>query len=269
MGTDLPKLYSFLSSPHNRFTLRCCNKHMALKSFRNILVTIFTAGLLAGPVRRKPIRSSSWPCLTAAGRTPASAPANSHYFNEGASRFNSVDSVHRHPARRHRLPDSGRGIISTAARTAMPNRPRRDAVPPSIRRSPPPPAYGATNTIPAFIQQNGPVRVVRFIDQSDGTPDGGVHDLFIITGRSDAAGCRIAQPDFATAVAQNNTSFRIPIPLFGAGMIEAISDTAILDKPGGQRAAESAAGHRGEGRTAAPTTAPLRALDGRRRISRC
>jgi CxxC motif-containing protein (DUF1111 family) len=55
-----------------------------------------------------------------------------------------------------------------------------------------------------------------------------VHDLFVITGRSDAAGCKIAQPDFATAVQQNNTSFRIPTPLFGAGLIEAITDSTIL-----------------------------------------
>jgi len=89
-------------------------------------------------------------------------------------------------------------------------------------------SYGATNTIPAFITQNGPVRVVRFVKNPDGSADGGVHDLFVITGRSDATGCNIAQPDFATAVSQNNTSLRIPTPLFGAGLIEAIQDSTIL-----------------------------------------
>ena len=40
---------------------------------------------------------------------------------------------------------------------------------------------GAANQIPAFIQPNGPVRAVRFIKNPDGTPDNGVHDLFVIT----------------------------------------------------------------------------------------
>jgi len=89
-------------------------------------------------------------------------------------------------------------------------------------------AQGATNTVPAFITPNGPIRVARFVKNADGTPDGGVHDLFVITGRTDAAGCDIQQPDFAGAVAQNNAIFRIPTPLFGAGLVEAIPDTAIL-----------------------------------------
>jgi len=40
--------------------------------------------------------------------------------------------------------------------------------------------------------------------------DGGVHALYTITGRSDAPGCNIAQPDFVTAAAQNNLSFPDP-----------------------------------------------------------
>ncbi len=87
---------------------------------------------------------------------------------------------------------------------------------------------GARNTIPSFITANGPVREVRFKTKPDGTPDGGVHDLFTITGRVDAPGCTIAQPDFATAVRQGNAIFRIPTPTFGNGLIEAIPDAAIL-----------------------------------------
>ena len=37
--------------------------------------------------------------------------------------------------------------------------------------------FGAVNTIPAFISQNGPVRVARFVRNQDGSPDGGVHGL--------------------------------------------------------------------------------------------
>jgi CxxC motif-containing protein (DUF1111 family) len=94
---------------------------------------------------------------------------------------------------------------------------------------------GAKNTVPWFITQNGPIREARFKRNPDGTNDGGVHDLFVITGRSDAAGCNISQPTFTPAGnpltgqgGNRNIIFRIPTPVFGAGLIEAIADSAIL-----------------------------------------
>src|SRR5690242_18131506 len=87
---------------------------------------------------------------------------------------------------------------------------------------------GAVNEVPAFIQKDGPIREVRFKFNPDGSPDGGVHALFTITGRSDAPGCFLTQPDFRSAVAAKNVVFRIPTPVFGAGLIEAIDDDAIL-----------------------------------------
>src|SRR5438093_1590939 len=87
---------------------------------------------------------------------------------------------------------------------------------------------GATNAVPSFITPDGPVREARFVKNPDGTPDGGVHDLFTIAGRIDAPGCTLAQPDFAKALEQANVIFRIPTPVFGAGLIEAIPDSAIL-----------------------------------------
>ena len=89
-------------------------------------------------------------------------------------------------------------------------------------------AYGAANVVPPFIQGDGPVRVARFVLAPDGTPDGGVQPLFVISGRADAGNCGIPQPDFTGAMAQNNVIFRIPTPLFGDGLIEAIPDSAIL-----------------------------------------
>jgi CxxC motif-containing protein (DUF1111 family) len=93
----------------------------------------------------------------------------------------------------------------------------------------------AKNTVPWFIAPNGPIREARFQRSPDKTNDGGVHDLFVITGRSDAAGCNIAQPDFLPAGnplsgqgGNPNIIFRIPTPAFGAGLIEAIPDSAIL-----------------------------------------
>jgi CxxC motif-containing protein (DUF1111 family) len=88
-------------------------------------------------------------------------------------------------------------------------------------------AKAAKNTLPAFITTDGPVREVRFVRNPDGSPDGGVHALFVITGRGDAGGCNITQPNFAAAVANNNAVFRIPTPTFGLGLVEAVTDTAL------------------------------------------
>jgi CxxC motif-containing protein (DUF1111 family) len=94
---------------------------------------------------------------------------------------------------------------------------------------------GAKNVVPWFIAQKGPIREARFKQSPDGTNDGSVHNLFVITGRNDAAGCNIAQPNFLpvgnplTGQGGNpNIIFRIPTPMFGAGLIEAIPDSAIL-----------------------------------------
>ncbi len=87
----------------------------------------------------------------------------------------------------------------------------------------------ARNIMPSFITPNGPVREARFQFNRDGSRDGGVHALFVITGHPDAAGCNIQQEDFETQVRNRNIAFRIPTPTFGAGLIEQINDTAILN----------------------------------------
>jgi len=94
---------------------------------------------------------------------------------------------------------------------------------------------GAKNAVPWFITQKGPIREARFRLGADGTNDGGVHNLFVVTGRSDAAGCNLAQPNFLPAGdsltgqgGNPNIIFRIPTPVFGAGLIESIPDSAIL-----------------------------------------
>ena len=87
---------------------------------------------------------------------------------------------------------------------------------------------GGTDRVPFFITLNGPVREARFKFNPDGSRDGGVHNTATITGRTGADGCVLAQPDFDAAAATNNLVFRIPTPLFGAGLIEQIPDSAIL-----------------------------------------
>lgn len=90
-----------------------------------------------------------------------------------------------------------------------------------------------TNTAPIFITRDGPVREVRFILDTDGKPDGGVHSLFTITGLPGADGCVLQQPDFAKEFKGinkpgNNAIFRIPTPVFGAGLMEQIEDSALV-----------------------------------------
>ncbi len=102
---------------------------------------------------------------------------------------------------------------------------------------------GALNRIPPFLRSDGPVRVARFRRTPNGAPDGGVHALFVITGRADApSGCRIEQPDFSQA---NNLSLRIPTPVFGLGLIEAIPDVTLRANLAATGARRNALGVRG------------------------
>ena len=92
-------------------------------------------------------------------------------------------------------------------------------------------AFGAKNSVPFFVKSDGPVREARFKSYPDGTPDGGVHALFVISGRKDSTGdasaCTIKQEDFDAQGQKGNVVFRIPTPVFGAGLIESIPDSAI------------------------------------------
>jgi CxxC motif-containing protein (DUF1111 family) len=109
-------------------------------------------------------------------------------------------------------------------------------------------AHGATNTIPPFITANGPTREARFIHFPNGAPDGGVHDLFVITGRTDAkppaqpTTCTATQPNFPEQLAANNVIFRIPIALFGDGQIENTPDTNLMNDSIAIAAEQAAAG---------------------------
>src|SRR5208283_2677918 len=93
-------------------------------------------------------------------------------------------------------------------------------------------AYGARNKVPLFVKPNGPIVEARFKHFPDGSRDGGVHSLFVISGRIDSTGnasdCTAVQDNFDAQFANNNVSLRIPVPLFGDGLIEAIADSTIL-----------------------------------------
>jgi len=97
-------------------------------------------------------------------------------------------------------------------------------------------ASGSTNTVPSFLTANGPTREARFpffFNSSGGVntsaPNGGVEDLFTVAGRSDAGSCNAQQPSFVQAQQANNIIFRIPTPVFGAGLLENLDDSTLLN----------------------------------------
>jgi CxxC motif-containing protein (DUF1111 family) len=88
---------------------------------------------------------------------------------------------------------------------------------------------------PSFITATGATREVRFpfFFNSNGSvntnsPNGGVEDLFTVSGRSDAGSCSLQQPPFQAAIAANNIIFRIPTPTYGLGLIENLDDSTLL-----------------------------------------
>jgi CxxC motif-containing protein (DUF1111 family) len=96
-------------------------------------------------------------------------------------------------------------------------------------------AAGSTNTIPSFITADGPTREARFPfffnskgEPNTSAPNGGVEDLFTVSGLSDAGSCSLEQPPFAQAVETNNVIYRIPTPLFGAGLLENLDDSTLM-----------------------------------------
>jgi mono/diheme cytochrome c family protein len=100
---------------------------------------------------------------------------------------------------------------------------------------------GASNVVPSFIAANGPVREARFIkaQNQNGVLDGGVHNLYTISGRNDAQGCNLAQPNFAQQLANHNVIFRIPTPLFGLGLVEATPDATLRANLAANQSAKS------------------------------
>jgi CxxC motif-containing protein (DUF1111 family) len=162
------------------------------------------------------------------------------FLNHGVPQFTQVEAVADGLGPRFNLDSCGGCHIQPAVGGSSPltNNPQ-------VVRAP---IMAPGNTIPTFLSLNGPVREARFVRNPDGTPDGGVHDLFTIAGRADKpAGCAIQQPDFQHELNNHNIIFRIPTPTFGAGLIEAITDTTIrrnlASDPFGQKALFGIKGH--------------------------
>jgi CxxC motif-containing protein (DUF1111 family) len=180
--------------------------------------------------------------VAAGGPIPGLSAAELQFFQNGLARFIAFDSVSGTEAGE---PNGGLGpTFNSNSCGSCHAQPAAGGTSPSTTQYPnigPNPQihaaseYGATNSIPYFVSPGGPVREARFpyLMNSNGsvntaTPDGGVHDLFTITGRQDAVGCTLAQPNFEAMSQAGNIIFRIPTPVFGAGLIENINDATIL-----------------------------------------
>src|SRR5580658_4880753 len=90
--------------------------------------------------------------------------------------------------------------------------------------------FGKQNIVPSFEEQFGPIREVRFKFNPDGTPDNSVHQLYTIRGITTdptIPDCAITQPDFAAELAAGNIALRIPLQLFGLGLVDSIQDIEI------------------------------------------
>jgi CxxC motif-containing protein (DUF1111 family) len=153
------------------------------------------------------------------------------FFNDGLDRFQEVDSV------------SG-GASNGLGPRFNSNSCSSCHAQPAIGGSGPasnPQAQFTTNGVapkdktPYFITPTGPTVEARFpfFFNKNGSvnvnsPNGGVEDLFTVSGRPDAGACSLAQPSFTSAKAVNNIIFRIPTPVFGAGLLENLDDSTLL-----------------------------------------
>lgn len=176
----------------------------------------------------------------AAGSPLASVAANNpvtilNFFNDAKDRFQEIDSVQGTIAG-----ENGVGLgprFNSRSCAACHAQPAVGGTGPALNpQVADATAHGAHNTVPSFITSTGPVREARFVffTNPNGTPNtnapnGGVEDLYTITGRTDAGPCSIAQPSFATQLSNNNVIFRIPTPTFGTGLIETISEETLLN----------------------------------------
>jgi hypothetical protein len=162
---------------------------------------------------------------------PAKANVMTQTNSSGlGARFNGdqCTACHNHPA----LGGSGGFMVPNpqdpVASQRAPENPMFDLIP---HRK------GAANVVPSFITRFGPIREVRFVRKPDGTPDGGVHQLFTVVGRSDVfppwqsgycTTADLAQPDFESEYRRGNLRFRLPLQLFGLGILDGIQDREIL-----------------------------------------
>ncbi|HEX8814425.1 MAG TPA: di-heme oxidoredictase family protein [Terriglobales bacterium] len=156
------------------------------------------------------------------------------FFQDGQARFQAVESVSGSPTNNNGLGPrfNANQCSSCHAQPAVGG--SGPAVNPQFQF--PNDGVAPGNTMPSFITANGPTREARFpfFFLSNGkpnmnSPNGGVETIFVVTGRPDAGSCSLQQPSFAQAIAVNNIIYRIPTPTFGAGLIENLDESTLLE----------------------------------------
>ena len=195
-------------------------------------------GVRPGAVNGQPGATATSPLAvssaTASANAPQGTPAGAvEFFANGLGRFQEVESVSGGAnnglgPRFNFNSCSGCHAQPTIGGSGAATNPQFTVISQGI-------ASGSTNTIPSFITANGPTREARFpfFFNSHGgvntsAPNGGVEALFTVSGRTDAGGCNIPQPSFAIAQQENNLIFRIPTPVFGAGLLENLDDSTLI-----------------------------------------
>ena len=185
-------------------------------------------GVRPGAINGQPAATPTSP-LPLASVTANSPQGVLEFFTDGLGRFQEVDAPTDGLGPRFNL-DSCSGCHSqpTIGGTSPAANPEASVITRGV-------VSGATNTVPSFITANGPTREARFpfFFNANGTPNtnapnGGVETLFTVSGLNGAGGCSLSQPSFAVAQANNNIIFRIPTPVFGAGLLENIDDSTLL-----------------------------------------
>src|SRR5215468_6260508 len=225
---------------------RILMKAVKLVSVLMFLGALFLVGAAFAQVNDPGVRSTTG---VNAGQPLASVSANANdlaFFNTGLGQFNEHQTVtgdNNGLGPRFNLDSCGGchsqpapGGTSPAA-NVFPNvgpNPQSQVIANGL-------VSGNTNAIPFFVAANGPVREARFpfFFNANGTantnaPNGGVEDLFTVSGRADAGACSLQQPSFNAANAANNIIFRIPTPTFGTGLMANIDDSTLLNNQAAQ-----------------------------------
>jgi len=218
----------------NRFKLALLFTFLAASLLPGMAFAQTDPGVRPGPINGQALATPTNP-LPLASVTAESPSGSLEFFQDGLNRFQEVESVANSPAGNNGLGPrfnfnqcSGCHAQPTIGGTGPANNPQFQVIANGI-------VSGSTNSIPTFITVNGPTREARFpfFFNSNGSPNtnspnGGVEDLFTVSGRSDAGSCSLPQPSFAVAQETNNIIFRIPTPVFGAGLVENLDDSTLI-----------------------------------------
>jgi CxxC motif-containing protein (DUF1111 family) len=152
------------------------------------------------------------PGADAGGRLPGLSQEQNDLFDLGLEEFTGLEGVGDGLGPRFNLDSCGGCHVQPAVGGTSPG------TNPQVKLAT---FGGAQNQVPPFIKIDGPIKEVRF------RQDGNVHALYVISDRVDDTGdattCHIKQESFSAG----DIIFRIPTPVFGAGLIEKIRDEDI------------------------------------------